>query len=175
MTDPASNHERQWKRPQPIQRRISRFLNGPVSIRNAMAVIVYSMTASVVIGGFIAWLLDRSDFPNIGAGLWWSLQTVTTVGYGDLVPHTPIGRIVGAVIMLESIAFVSILTAVITSIFVERARRRHLSGADLTSDVDEGVESAVSVLDRLDEIAARLTAIEAALRSEGDATTRVER
>ncbi|MFL6141450.1 MAG: potassium channel family protein [Labedaea sp.] len=171
MTDPASDQGRNWKRPQPIQRRIARFLTGPVSVRNAMAVIVYAMAASVVVGGTVAWFLDRSDFPNIGTGLWWSLQTVTTVGYGDIVPNTLVGRIVGAVIMLEAIAFVSILTALITSIFVERARSQRQSRTGSTSDVDDTMES---LRDRLDEIAARLTAIEASLRSEGDAT-RVER
>ena len=32
------------------------------------------------------WLIDRDDFPTIGSGLWWSIQTITTVGYGDNVP-----------------------------------------------------------------------------------------
>jgi len=137
------------RRPRLLERRLNRFLSEPVSIRGAMAVIVWGMCLSVVLGGLVVWLFDRTDFPDLGAGLWWSLQTVTTVGYGDVVPTTGLGRVVGALIMLESIAFVAILTAAITSNFVERARRPHRDD---------------HVRERLDEIAARLAAIEAALR-----------
>lgn len=132
-----------------LERRLNRFLAEPVSVRGAMGVIVWGMGLSVVLGGLVVWLFDRADFPNLGTGLWWSLQTVTTVGYGDIVPTTAIGRVVGAVIMLEALAFVAILTAAITSNFVERARRPR--GED-------------DVRERLDEIAARLDAIETALR-----------
>lgn len=132
-----------------LERRLNRFLSEPVSIRGAMAVIVWGMGLSVVLGGVAVWVFDRADFPSLGVGLWWSLQTVTTVGYGDVVPTTAVGRVVGAVIMLEAIAFVSILTAAITSNFVERARRPHRQD---------------HLQDRLDEIATRLDAIEAALR-----------
>ena len=34
-------------------------------------------------------LLDPSEYPSIGRGLWWAIQTVTTVGYGDVTPDTP--------------------------------------------------------------------------------------
>jgi voltage-gated potassium channel len=136
-------------RPRLLRRRLKRFLDEPVSIRSAMAVLVWGIALSVVVGGVAVWLFDHEDFPNLGTALWWSLQTVTTVGYGDAVPTTVVGRVVGAVIMLESIAFVSILTAVITSSFVERSRRAH---------------RADHVEERLEEIAARLAAIEAALR-----------
>ena len=51
------------------------------------------------------------------------MQTVTTVGYGDVAPTQLAGRLVGAVVMLEGIAFVAIVTALITSTFVARATR----------------------------------------------------
>ena len=132
-----------------LERRLNRFLADPVSVRGAMAVIVWGMGLSVMLGGVAVWVFDHADFPSLGAGLWWSLQTVTTVGYGDVVPTNPVGRVVGGVIMLEALAFVSVLTAAITSNFVERARRPHRQD---------------QIQNRLDEIAARLDAIEAALR-----------
>ena len=55
--------------------------------------------------------------------MWWALQTVTTVGYGDVAPADLTGRIVGGVVMLEGTAFIAIVTAVITSTFVARATR----------------------------------------------------
>jgi voltage-gated potassium channel Kch len=55
--------------------------------------------------------------------MWWALQTVTTVGYGDVAPTHLAGRLVGAAVMLEGTAFIAIVTAVITSSFVARAAR----------------------------------------------------
>jgi voltage-gated potassium channel len=52
-----------------------------------------------------------------------ALQTVTTVGYGDVTPTNFSGRLVGAAVMLEGTAFIAIVTAVITSTFVARATR----------------------------------------------------
>jgi voltage-gated potassium channel len=134
-----------------VERRVSRFLSEPVSVRGAVGLIVWFMSLSVVLGGVVVWVFDRVDFPGIADGLWWSLQTVTTVGYGDVVPTTPVGRLAGAVIMLESIAFISILTAVITSSFVERAREKR--------------EPTRGSAPSPGEIAARLDAIESAIRA----------
>jgi voltage-gated potassium channel Kch len=96
--------------------------------------------------------------------MWWSLQTVTTVGYGDVTPKEPIGRVVGAFVMLEGIAFLAIITAAITSSFVARAEReREL--ADEASDAELGDR-----LDaRLDELDARFDRVERMLRDLGKA------
>lgn len=77
-----------------------------------------------VLGGTVAWLIDRQDFPTLGHGLWWAIQTVTTVGYGDVVPHHTEGRIIATIVMLAGIAFVAVITASITATFVENARER---------------------------------------------------
>ncbi len=57
-------------------------------------------------------------------GAWWSLVTLTTVGYGDVVPHTATGRMVGVVLMLGGVLSLSLLTATVASIFVERKFRQ---------------------------------------------------
>jgi len=106
-----------------IERRIDRFMREPPSVRNAAGVIVL-VTASIVVGaGVLIRIVDSDEFPTIGLGLWWALQTVTTVGYGDVAPAQVSGRIVGAVVMLQGIALLAIVTAVITSTFVARASR----------------------------------------------------
>ena len=106
-----------------IERRIDRFMREPPSVRNAAGVIVL-VTGSIVVGaGVLISVIDHDEYPSIGLGLWWALQTVTTVGYGDVTPAHVSGRIVGAVVMLQGIALLAIVTAVITSTFVARASR----------------------------------------------------
>jgi voltage-gated potassium channel len=106
-----------------IERRINRFMHEPPSVRNAAGVIVVATTLIVVAGGVLISLIDNDEYPTIGLGLWWALQTVTTVGYGDVAPAQLGGRLIAAVVMLEGIAFIAIVTAVITSTFVARATR----------------------------------------------------
>jgi voltage-gated potassium channel len=142
-----------------VERRFQAFLRTPLSVRNAMGVIVSATLVSVFAGGFLITLVDGEDFPDFGTGLWWALQTVTTVGYGDVTPKNTVGRFVGAVFMLEAIAFVAIVTAAITSSFVERARRERAPGSDAASSEQ--------LTAQLSKISARLERIEQALERDG--------
>src|SRR5262245_29353410 len=108
-------------RPNPIERRMTRFLSEPVSVRRAVGVIVTATTVVVVGGGVAIGLLDHAEYSSPWVGMWWALQTVTTVGYGDVTPRHFSGRIVGAFVMLYGIAFLTITIAAITSTFVTRA------------------------------------------------------
>jgi voltage-gated potassium channel len=113
------------RRLNPIERRLNRFMREPPSVRNAAGVIVVA-TAAVVIGaGVLIRVIDSSEYEDVWVGMWWALQTVTTVGYGDVTPTHVGGRLVGAVVMLEGTAFIAIVTAVITSTFVARATREY--------------------------------------------------
>jgi voltage-gated potassium channel len=106
-----------------IERRLERFLREPPSVRNAAGVIVIATLVVVVGAGVAISLIDNEEYPNVGIGMWWALQTVTTVGYGDVTPTNLSGKVVGAAVMLEGTAFIAIVTAVITSTFVARATR----------------------------------------------------
>jgi voltage-gated potassium channel len=105
-----------------------------------------SIAVTAIITGFVATLVDRRDFHTFGDGIWWAIVTLSTVGYGDIVPHTPWGRVLGSIVIIFGVAFISLLFATVTSYLV-------------ASDQEEGTEEA------LQEIAARLTAIEAQLAS----------
>ncbi len=70
---------------------------------------------SVVTG---ARLIDRRDFHSIGDGIWWSIVTLGTVGYGDIVPHTAWGRVLGSIVIVCGVTFIAFLTATVTSLFV---------------------------------------------------------
>jgi voltage-gated potassium channel len=65
----------------------------------------------------------NGDIKGLGDALWWSLVTVTTVGYGDKVPHTPWGRLLAMATMLCGVSLLSITTATIASVFVEKKIR----------------------------------------------------
>jgi len=145
-------------RPNLIERRMTRFLREPPSVRTAASVIV-TATAIVVVGGGVAmWLLDHDEYPNVWVGMWWALQTVTTVGYGDVTPTHTSGRIVGTFVMLEGIAFLTIIIAAITSTFVARAEaEREAAEAKDEDRAEERIEAA------LDDVRARLDRVEAML------------
>ncbi|MGV0852031.1 potassium channel family protein [Mycolicibacterium phlei] len=89
-------------------------------------VVIYAI-ASAVLLIFVASLavLDAERFgpgpiDDFGQALWWSITTFTTVGYGDLVPATPQGKIVGVLLMCGGLALIGTLTGTIASWIVER-------------------------------------------------------
>jgi voltage-gated potassium channel len=142
-------------REQPIERRLNRLVSEPVSVRTAVSVIASGIAVVVVAAAVAMRLLDRSEYPHLGRALWWAIQTVTTVGYGDVTPAHPSGRIVAVVVMLFGIAFLAILTAVIASSFVARAEAQR---ARLDAAVDERQDERMNA--RLDDLTARLERIE---------------
>jgi voltage-gated potassium channel len=73
----------------------------------------------VVLSGAVESVVDTKDFQSVWDGIWWSVVTVTTVGYGDIKVTTVQGRIVAMVVMLFGIGFLSVLTATIASRFVK--------------------------------------------------------
>jgi voltage-gated potassium channel Kch len=143
-----------------IDKAMSRFLREPVSVRGAAATIVTATGVVVVASGVLMRVLDAREYPNIYRGMWWALQTVTTVGYGDVTPRNVNGRVVAAVVMFEGIALLAIVTAAVTSSFVERAQRaRHAAEEAAERQEEERLDV------RLDDLAARLERVETMLRS----------
>jgi voltage-gated potassium channel len=143
-----------------LRRTVDRFQDDPASIRNAAWLIISATVAAVLAGALVVWLLDHTEYPSYGRALWFTLQTVTTVGYGDVTPTSAVGRIVGGIVMLTAIGFITIVTAAITSTFVEAARRR----ADRADDAAEA-ESADQTQVAIEAMATRLDAIEATLET----------
>ncbi|MEY5028911.1 MAG: pH-gated potassium channel KcsA [Pseudomonadota bacterium] len=84
--------------------------------------LLYSLALALVIllfGGVGFWLIDpRID--NLSDGLWLAFTTAATVGYGDLIPHTPLSRIFSVFVVLLGLAVLSLVTASLSAIFVEQ-------------------------------------------------------
>jgi voltage-gated potassium channel len=141
---------------------MARFLREPVSVRNAASVIVGATLLLVVASGVAIRILDHREYSNIWLGMWWALQTVTTVGYGDVTPKNTAGRIVGAIVIVEGIAFLAIITAAITSTFVARAQAQHDLVEAAADDLAEGdlhsqLEDLAGRLDRVEKMLIKLT------------------
>jgi voltage-gated potassium channel Kch len=98
--------------------------------RGAWRVIAVVTIAVTVVGGLLVRLTDPASIPDIATGIWWSLQTVTTVGYGDVVPSSIAGRATAALVMLVGLSFLAVTTAAVTNAFVEAAARRRGAHAD---------------------------------------------
>ena len=124
-------------------------LQESLTARRAAAIIAAFMVLVTVVGGILERVLDHQEYPTIGRGLWFALQTVTTVGYGDVTPARAVGRFIASVVMLSGIGFLAVITASVTATLVESSRRRFAA----QSDLDEARQ-----LDRLDQRLARIEA-----------------
>ena len=125
--------------------------------------IVTATAVVVVVGGILMRFLDHQEYSNIWVGMWWALQTVTTVGYGDVTPKHTSGRIVAALVMLEGIAFLTIIIAAITSTFVARAAEEREAQEEAAGETAEQRIEA-----QLDDLALRLAHVETMLSTQGN-------
>jgi len=86
------------------------------------------MVATVALGlALIAALLELmvdSGINGFGNAMWWAIVTVTTVGYGDVVPETTPGRLVGAGLMLVGVSAIPIATSLVVSVFITRMQEK---------------------------------------------------
>ncbi len=146
-------------RPNLIERRMTGFLRKPPSVQTAAGVIITATAVVVVVGGIAMRVFDHKEYSNVFVGMWWALQTVTTVGYGDVTPRHVSGRLIAALVMLEGIAFLTVTIAAITSTFVARAEAER-DAAEAVEDQKE--EDRIGA--RLDGLDERLDRVEGLLR-----------
>ena len=129
-----------------LQRKIEK-----LSIIRAVRMVAVVALSLAVIAAIIEWAVD----PGIGTfrdSLWWAIVTVTTVGYGDVVPTSSGGRLVAAVLMLAGVSAIPIATSLVGSVFISR-----LQAQQHAQDADERQE----VIDRLERIEQALLSREA--------------
>ncbi len=129
-----------------------------ITSRRAFQYLALATAALSVLVGFLMTLVDNRDFPTLGDGLWWAVQTLSTVGYGDIVPHTIWGRLLGSLVIIMGVTFLAFLTASVTSMFIAAERERKEQEDDRLRDTTADATSAA--LARIEE---RLAAIEARL------------
>jgi hypothetical protein len=123
-----------------VERRIRRIVNA----RSVTLGLAVTFIGLALVGGVIIRFVDKENFPSVGLGIWWALQTVTTVGYGDVVPTSVAGRTIGGLEMVIGIAFISFVTAGVTSALVQRANQ-----AAQEADIAKQEEAEQRILDEL--------------------------
>ena len=109
--------------------------------------LVSGIVGVAILCAVVARWLAPQDYPTFGRALWWSVQTVTTVGYGDVTPKSAEGKVIGGFLMVSAIAFVSVLTAAIAAGFINRLQVRRGREDSLQAAVDR-IESRIAALER---------------------------
>ena len=114
-----------------------------------------AVTVAVMFGSaFFVEVFSPNSFDSFGDALWWAAQTVTTVGYGDVVPSTDGGPVDAVFVMVFGLAVVSLVTAIVTSGFVARAQRMRREGE--LAEYPAVHESLARIEERLERIEQRL-------------------
>jgi len=81
----------------------------------ALRLIITGVVALVVIAAILERIVEPAVFTSVGLALWWAVVTVATVGYGDVVPQSTPGRLVGVVVMLFGMAWVPVVTTLVVT------------------------------------------------------------
>lgn len=88
-----------------------------------MVASVFFVLILLIIASLLIYYVEHDaqpkQFSNAFSGLWWAVATLTTVGYGDIYPITPLGRVLGAVIAIMGIGIVAVPTGILSAGFVE--------------------------------------------------------
>ncbi len=132
------------------ERRLERLNRAVVSGRIlpylAFVTLVVTVASAVVVR-----VLAHNEFTSFGESLWWAAQTVTTVGYGDVIPKTGFSKLVAAFVMFFGVATVSLFTAIVTSVVMASSYER-MSAAepqdDPHRDVLERIEQRLEALEK---------------------------
>jgi voltage-gated potassium channel Kch len=94
-----------------------------LTIWRAIRTIILVAITLVLLGGLHVRLIEPKVFTSYGLACWWAVTTVTTVGYGDIVPESTAGRLVGTVLMLAGVSLIPLVTSVAVSILTTKNTR----------------------------------------------------
>ena len=116
----------------------SRFSSYVWPIVRSIFMLAAGLIALLLVSGIGVWWVERRhdkdpghrDIDTIEDGLWWSAVTISTIGYGDKVPHTRVGRIVGAIWIFTGLIMLSLFTANASAIFTATEIQSNIQDAN---------------------------------------------
>lgn len=116
--------------------------------------VLYSIVTAalllVVLAGFLEWIVEPETFTSLGLAFWWAIGTVSTVGYGDVVPASRAGRVIASVLMLGALSLIPTLTSLaVSALFTRRS-------AEEAEQLDRDRAEMREALQRIEERLARL-------------------
>jgi voltage-gated potassium channel len=91
----------------------------------------------VLIAGAAFAAIEKDQHLSAWDGIYWAISTVTTVGYGDIYPHTDAGRVIAAAVMLTGIGFVAVITGAVAERFLSASREARRAEKALADEVVE--------------------------------------
>jgi voltage-gated potassium channel len=121
-----------------------------LTMRKALGLIVAVATSLAIVAAVLERLIDPA-FSSFSSALWFSVTTVSTVGYGDYVPESGAGRLVASALMLTGLGLIPLLTSVAVSILV--AQRNREAREDELRDLS-------LILERLDSLDGRVAGLD---------------
>jgi len=101
-------------------------MNALIASRRKIGIFVVAVLTIVIILGSLMYVIegDEGGFTSIPKSVYWAIVTLTTVGYGDISPTTPLGQALAAVIMIMGYSIIAVPTGIITADLVMDADRR---------------------------------------------------
>ncbi|GJM13566.1 MAG: ion transporter [Pseudohongiella sp.] len=107
--------------------------------RRKIFVFLFSVVTLIIIFGALMFIIEGGEngFDNIPESIYWAIVTITTVGYGDIAPQTPLGQFVAAIAMICGYAIIAVPTGIIGAELMqqvqERGKTAKTSGSECTS------------------------------------------
>lgn len=97
--------------------------------KTKISVFLYAVVMLVIIIGTIMYLIEGEDsgFTSIPMGIYWAIVTLTTVGYGDIAPVTPMGQLIASFVMILGYGIIAVPTGIVTSEFTMAAKSKKIS------------------------------------------------
>jgi voltage-gated potassium channel len=126
-----------------------------LTLPRAVASVIVVAFILVMLAGLAVRLVEPDTFTTIGLSYWWAVVTVTTVGYGDIVPESPAGRIVATLLMLTGLGLIPTLTSLVVATLVGKRTREQ------QEQLDRQAKEHAAALERIEAHLARIGGDEA--------------
>ena len=123
-----------------------------LTLFRAVRTIVLVTVLLVLLAGLLERIVEPETFTSLGLAYWWAVMTVTTVGYGDIVPESPQGRVVAGFLMLLGFGLIPTLSSLVVSTLIGKRTRAQQEQLDRQGkEHAEALERIEAHLDRLGE------------------------
>lgn len=98
------------------------------SVRAELAITAFTSLVTVIFAGILMYYAEHDSQPeifvNMSQSIWWAVSTLTTIGYGDIYPITPLGKLLASVLAFVGIGLIAIPTGLISAAYIEEVKNR---------------------------------------------------